>query len=348
MNKNVSNNSVYNAVIDILREHTNEDNTLTIADINIFLKEKLGVTKDRHTITSYINKAMESDHDIIKIPGHKNKYYINTPILEEYEIKFIVDCLSANKCITHKKTMELEKKLCKFIDRKTRENIYKSALVENRSKTRNEEIFYNIDKITKAININSKIQFNYVELNENRKLIAKMKDGYKRIYKAIPLHLHIKNENYYLMLIIEGKNTIAFYRVDRMVSIEVLDEEINYKDYIKDYEKFNPIEYCSKCFKMYTGDKEIKVSLLIEKWMINFLIDELGDSVKIIKLESGKHIAEFNVFYSKGLVGWILGLGTSAKVIGPKALKEEVIAELKKISKSYMEQELNIDKPIWK
>ncbi|WP_279222185.1 hypothetical protein [Clostridium septicum] len=41
MNKNVSNNSVYNAVIDILREHTNEDNTLTIAEINIFLKEKL-------------------------------------------------------------------------------------------------------------------------------------------------------------------------------------------------------------------------------------------------------------------------------------------------------------------
>ncbi len=67
MNNNVSNNLVYNAVIDILREHTNEDNTLTIAEINIFLKEKLGVTKDRHTITDYINKAMKADHDIIKI-----------------------------------------------------------------------------------------------------------------------------------------------------------------------------------------------------------------------------------------------------------------------------------------
>lgn len=187
--------------------------------------------------------------------------------------------------------------------------------MENRSKTRNEEIFYNIDKITKAINTNSKIQFNYVELNEKRELIAKMKDGYKRIYKAIPLHLHIKNENYYLMLIIEGKNTIAFYRVDRMVSIEVLEEEINYKDYIEDYDNFDPIEYCSKCFKMYTGDKEIKVSLLIEKWMINFLIDELGDRVKILKLESGKHIAEFNVFYSKGLVGWILGLGPVQRLL---------------------------------
>lgn len=348
MNNNISNNTVYNTVIDILREHTNEDNPLTIAEINIFLKEKFGITKDRHTITKYINKAMEAEHDIIKIPGHKNKYYINTPILEEYELKFIVDCLSANKCITHKKTIELEKKLCNFIDRKTRENIYKSALVENRSKTKNEEIFYNIDKITKAINTNSKIQFNYLQLNENRKLIVRMKDGHKRIYKAIPLHLHIKNENYYLMLIIEGKNTIAFYRVDRMVSIEVLEEKINYKEYIIDYENFNPIEYCSKCFKMHTGDKEIKVSLLIEKWMINFLIDELGDRVKIFKLESGKYIAEFNVFHSKGLVNWILGLGTSVKVIDPKLLKEEVIAELDEISKSYKEEDLNIDKPIWK
>ena len=304
--------------------------------------------KDRHTITGYINKAMETDHDIIKIQGHKNKYYVNTPILEEYELKFIVDCLSANKCITHKKTKELEEKLCNFIDRKTREKIYKSALVENRSKTRNEEIFYNIDKITKAINTKCKIQFNYVELNEKRVLIVKTKDGCKRIYKAIPLHLHIKNENYYLMLIIEGKNTIAFYRVDRMVSVEVLDEEINYKDYIKCYENFNPIEYSLKCFKMYTGDKEIKVSLLIEKWMINFLIDELGDRVKIHKLESGKHLAEFTVFYSEGLVSWILGLGTSAKVIGPKVLKDEVIAKLKSISNSYKEEESYIDESIWK
>ena len=348
MSNNVSNNSVYNAVIDILREHTNEDNALTIAEINIFLKEKLGVIKDRHTITDYINKAMNADHDIIKIPGHKNKYYINTPILEEYELKFIVDCLSANKCITHKKTMELEEKLCNFIDRKTRENIYNSALVENRSKTKNEEIFYNIDKITKAINTNSKIQFNYIELNEKSELIVRMKDGYKRMYKAIPLHLHIKSENYYLMLIMEGRNTIAFYRVDRMVSIEVLEEKINYKDYIENYDNFNPVEYCSKCFKMYTGDKEIKVSLLIEKWMINFLIDELGDSVEILKLESGKHIAEFNVFYSKGLVEWILGLGTSAKVIGPKLLRKEVIAKLDAISKSYEEIDFNSDESIWK
>ena len=348
MNNNVTNSLVYNTVIDILRENTNEDNTLTIKEINCFLQDKLGITRDRHTITAYINRAIEAGNDIIKILGHKNRYYINTPMLEEYEIKFIVDCLSANKCITHKKTIELEEKLCNFIDKKTRENIYNSALVENRSKTKNEEVFYNIDKITKAINTNCKIQFNYVEINEKRKLITKRKNGQKRIYKAIPLHLHIKNDNYYLMLIIEGKNTIAFYRVDRMIRVEVLEEKINYEEYIEQYDNFNPEEYCSKCFKMYTGDKEIKVSLLIEKWMINFLIDELGDKVNIYRLETGKHVAEFKVFYSKGLVNWILGLGSSAKVIGPKSLKEEVISNLKDISKSYMEENLDIDESIWR
>lgn len=348
MKNNVSNNTVYNAVIDILREHTNEENAITISEINSFLKERLGVTKDRHTITSYINKAMNNDNDIIKIPGHKNKYYINTPILEEYELKFIVDCLSANKCITHKKTKELEKKLCKFIDRKTREKIYKSALVENRSKTKNEEIFYNIDKITKAINTKSKIQFNYIELNEKRELVIKSKEGCKRIYKAIPIHLHIKNDNYYLMLIIDGKDTIAYYRVDRMVGVKVLEEKINYQDYSIDHKKFDPIEYSAKCFKMHTGSKEIKIRLLIEKWMISFLIDELGSRVEILKLESGKYVAEFNVFYSKALVDWILGFGTSAKVIGPKSLREEVIAKLNNIIKNYEEVDFDISESIWK
>ena len=39
MNSNVSNNLVYNTVIDILREYTNEDNTLTIKEINFFYKK---------------------------------------------------------------------------------------------------------------------------------------------------------------------------------------------------------------------------------------------------------------------------------------------------------------------
>lgn len=349
MNSNVSNSLVYNTVIDILREHTNENNTLTIKEINCFLQKKLGVKKDRHTIVDYINKAIKAGQDIMKIPGHQNRYYINTPILEEYELKFIVDCLSANKCITHKKTVELEEKLCNFIDKKTRENIYNSALVENRSKTRNEEIFYNIDKITKAINTSSKIQFNYVELNEKRELIIRKKDGEKRTYKAIPLYLHIKNDNYYLMLILEGKNTIAFYRVDRMVSIEVLEEKINYKEYIADYDNFDPVEYSSKCFKMYTGDKEIKLSILIkEKWVINYLLDELGDGVNIHKSELGEYIAEFKVFYSNGLVDWIIGLGTSAIVTSPNSLREEITVKLQEISKNYMKKNLNVDESIWK
>lgn len=348
MNNNISNNSVYNAVIDILREHTNEDNTLSIAEINDFLKDKVGVTRDRHTIVEYISKAIEVGHDIIKISGHKNKYYINTPIIEEYELKFIIDCLSANKCITHKKTMELEEKLCNFIDKKTRENIYKSALIENRSKTKNEEVFYNIDKINKAINFKNKISFNYTELDEKGKLVFRMKDGEKRTYKAIPIHLHTKNDNYYLMLIIEGKNTIAFYRVDRMVRVEVLEEKINIEKYIEDYKKFDPIEYCSKCFKMHNGEKEINVKLLIEKWMVNYLIDELGERVDISQLESGKILAKFNVFYSEGLVGWILGLGTSAIVVEPKLLRDEVITKLEQVTNSYKEVDFSIDRSIWK
>ncbi|WP_279222186.1 hypothetical protein [Clostridium septicum] len=43
-----------------------------------------------------------------------------------------------------------------------------------------------------------------------------------------------------------------------MVNVEVLEEKINYEDYIEDYDNFNPIDYCSKCFKMYTGIKKLK------------------------------------------------------------------------------------------
>lgn len=348
MNNNISSNSVYNAVIDILRENTNENNALSIAEINEFLRDRLGVTRDRHTISGYISKAIESGHDITKVSGHRNKYYINTPIIEEYELKFIIDCLSANKCITHKKTIELEEKLCKFIDRKTRENIYKSALVENRSKTKNEEIFYNIDKLNKAINFKNKITFNYTERDKNGKIIFKMKNGVKRIYKAIPIHLHIRNDNYYLMLIIEGKNTITFYRVDRMVRVDVLEEKFAFNEYINDYENFDPIEYSIKCFKMYSGEEEIKVKLLIEKWMVNYLIDELGNRVDISELDSEKNIAEFNAFNSEGLLEWILGLGTSAKVIAPKSLREDVIAKLQEISEEYKNMDFNVNESIWR
>lgn len=349
-NKKISNNIVYQTMLEILMDNTNEEKYLTIAEINNYLNEKIGVTKDRHTIESYYNQALKTGIDIVKVRGRVTKYYIRTPRIEDYELKIIVDCLSSNKCITHSKTRALQEKLCNFTNKDTREKITKSALIENRSKTKNEQVFYNIDKIDRAINNSKKIKFNYLEVNEKRELFYRVKNNKVREYKALPIQLLIQNENYYLMLIIESKDTIAFYRVDRIQNIEILEEEARLNDYIYDYDNFDPIEYSSKCFNMYSGVDEVKVELKIPNWMISYLFDELGDRVNIRKINDDIIIAEFNAIYSAGLVNWILGLGSNVRVLNPPKLEKEIKDTLEELLESYnnTDKKLENEKSIWK
>jgi hypothetical protein len=70
-----------------------------------------------------------------------------------------VDLVQASKFITHKKSLELIKKLESFASRYEAQQLQRQVYVANRIKAMNESIYYNIDAIHSAIAENRRITF---------------------------------------------------------------------------------------------------------------------------------------------------------------------------------------------
>lgn len=302
--------------------------------LNIKLEQDI----DRRTIYQYINDLQDLGFEISTYKDNKIGYALVTKDIERYELKILVDSISANRFITKKKTKELLEKLCSLQSDYAGYDFYKQVSIPDRAKSINEEILYSINNIDAAISRRKKITFNYCDYNYKKELVYRTyKDSEdKKQYTATPIGLILKEDHYYLVTIHNKYNELTNYRVDRMKNVMVLDEEARSLKEIKGYEdgKFNAAIYAKKNFKMFSGD-DCEVVLRINKNLLNLVIDELGDDVKLHKIDEDTFQARFNAQYGTGLTKWVLQLGADANVISPDKLREDVRKNLEEMIKLY-------------
>lgn len=343
MNK-LNNNIKFYTFINVMSQYSDENVSLSTSDINSlmkkeinkFTKEEIDITLDRRTIYGYIEDMKNMGFDISRYSKEDKGYKLLGHRLEEYEVKIITDAIAASRFVTKNKTKELINKISKFRAEYTKKEIYRNIFIDNRSKSKNEEIFINIDKINNAIKNKKKISFNYSEYNYKKELVARVNSNNEnRRYIASPISIILKNENYYLILLDNKHDDLSNYRIDRMKSIEVLDEEVRDIKKIKEYKNgFNPVLYSKKSFKMFPG-AESEIYIKFNENLLNFMIDSFGEDIDIKKGEEGKYIGKFTAKVGKGLVRWILQLGHDGEVIYPNELKDLIKKEIVSISDIY-------------
>lgn len=328
----VTNNIKFYHFLQVLFKYSDENNILTLDDINTHLEKEIEVTIERKALYRYIDDIKALDIDISDYKENGRGYYIRDHRLEEHEIKILLDSIAASKSITAKKTDELTCKLSKMNNVYVEYGLNRQVYINNRAKSRNEEIFINIDAINKAINEEKKISFNYCDYNENKELVIKKDvEGKDKEFIANPIAMILKDDYYYLILNIDKYHNLANYRIDRMKRIQILDEQRKNLDNIEDCgNNFDPASYAKKCIKMFNGNNEKIIDLEISKGALSFIIDELGEGVQIKNLDNGKYNVIFTCIYGEGLVKWLLQLGSSVKVISPLDLKKDLINELNK------------------
>lgn len=118
--------------------------------------------------------------------------------------------------------MELISKIEKLTSKENAKQLHRQVFVTNRVKTLNERIYYNVDKIHDAIAANKQIKFKYFDLDVNKKKVFR-KNG--EFYTESPISLTWDDENYYLITYKEKYDHYVHYRVDKMDSIEITDND---------------------------------------------------------------------------------------------------------------------------
>lgn len=302
-------------LVDILERKTDENHPMTAAAL-IEELAKVEVTAERKSIYDDINQLIDFGYDIVHNKARVGGgYYMASRRFELAELKVLVDSVQASRFISVKKTRDLIDKLEKLCSIHEERQLKRQVYVLNRIKTDNESIFYNVDYIHEAIHCNRQISFQYYEWSTSKEM--KLRRNGER-YIVSPLALIWDDENYYLVGY-EKDNGIRHYRVDKMKSICILEEnrleESGYRD-------FEPAVYSNKVFGMYGGELST-VTISFPEHLTGVMLDRFGKDVLLRKDGESNFSIRTDVVISDHFFGWLAGLGKQVKIVSPDRVRQQ-------------------------
>ncbi len=296
----------------LFEEKTDEEHPITIAKIIDELKDA-GIEAERKSLYNDIKLLQDFGMDIESVRGKSYGYYLASRDFEMPELKLLVDAVQSSKFITHKKSNELIKKIEGLASEFDATKLHRSVYVINRIKTANESIYYNVDRIHSAINENSKISFKYFDWDINKEKVFR-RNGEK--YILSPWSLTWDDENYYLVAYDSDKEEIRHYRVDKMMSIETVNEA---RDGKKAFNEFDMAVYAKKFFGMYNGHEET-VTLRCKKELAGAILDRFGKNITLFKDGDEYFKVNVNVAISPVFLAWIFEFGEAMQIVSPRSL----------------------------
>lgn len=298
-------------------EQTDEQHPITVNE----LIEELGkydISAERKSIYSDIEMLIEFGLDIICQKGRANQYFIGVRDFELPELKLLVDAVQSSRFITYKKSEELIGKLEKLTSIYEAEELHRHVVVSDQIKTMNESIYYNVNDINKAIQQNKQIRFKYFDYNLDKQVEYRRNGDW---YYASPYAFTWDDDNYYMIAFYERYEDISNFRVDRMTSIEVIDEARVFEG---GYQEFNVADYSKKIFRMFSGDTE-KVKLQFDNSLINVVIDRFGKEVEIQKVDQDAFMIEVDVVATNTFLSWLFMFGDKVKIVEPLWLRNKML-----------------------
>ncbi len=295
-------------------EETDEEHTLTVNEI-IEKLECNGISAARRSIYDDIRTLQDFGVDIVMRKSKTCEYFLASRLLETAELRILIDSVQSSRFITKKKSEALIKKLKGLISKPQARDFSGQIYIYDRIKNMNECIFYNVDTLHRAIAENRKITFRYFDYNIKREKVYRKKGA---DYCTNPMALTFDNENYYLIAYNEKYDDFVHYKVDRMTDISVSEQRRSMPK-----KPFNAASYVNSIFSMFDGETE-HITAIFDNAYLNLVIDRFGDNVRLQKLENDCFQAEFKADVSPTFLSWMIGFGSSAIIVSPEWVADEV------------------------
>ncbi|MDO4486382.1 MAG: WYL domain-containing protein [Bacillota bacterium] len=294
-------------ILELLYKTTDEENPISTVGIMKYL-EKKGLSIDRKTLASDIKTLTEMDYDIVTIKSSPNKYFWGNRTFEIPELKMLIDAVSSARFITKKKSKELIEKIATLAGDAQYENMNRHIVATGRAKSDNKKLYYIVDTISEAINKKKKIQFKYTEYNADKEKVFRH-DG--EVYTVSPYVLYWNEDYYYVVGYYDKREMVAAFRVDRLHTPKVIDEQAVPKP--KD---FNIDDYANKIFKMFDGEEAI-VELECENHLMKYIIDHYGGNIETNRNSQNTFIAKVPATLTPTFYAWVFQFSGGIRIISP-------------------------------
>ncbi len=317
-------------LVKILMEETDGDHAVSTQEL-IARLESLGIASERKSIYDDISCLQQFGYDILQLPSRQGGgYYMAGREFELAELKLLVDAVQSSRFITPRKSRELIGKLEKLTSRYDAGKLRRQVHVVGRVKADNENIYYGIDALHRAIQDNRQITFRYLEWNGDKKLVPRREQS----YRVSPWALIWREENYYLLAWDASAGMMKHYRVDKMAEVEELPEGRLGQE---QYQELDLAQYADRTFGMF-GGREATVQLRFPERLAGVVLDRFGRDIPLRGDGEGALLARVDVMVSDQFYGWLAGLGDRVEVVSPSWVREGYCDRLRVILEKYCDR----------
>ncbi len=310
----------------ILEQYSDENHTLSIADINRHLYELCGQTAHRATLTKDIAALCAFGMDIITIHSTQNHYFVGSRLFETPELRLLIDAIHSSKCLTEKKSRLLIDKLAALTSVHQAEALAQYPLSPTLTKPINEQIYYIIDAIHAAIDRGRKIRFQYTDYTPEKELVLR---GDGEEYLLSPYACLWNGDYYYVIGWSDKRQSEATFRVDRIAHTPVVTDE----PLLPPSEHFDVRDYASTMFRMFQGEPAV-VELLCDNDLMKTVIDRFGADVHTQVVDPERFRVTASVSLSPTFYGWVFSFGGKIRLLSPPSAVDDYRTMLENASKT--------------
>lgn len=295
----------------LFQEQTDDEHTVTVKDMIAYL-DKLGIPSERKAIYEDLELLRLVGMDIVHTRTKTHNFHLGQRTFELPELKMLIDVVQASPFLTAKKSMKLIGKLESLASTAQAGSLRRQVCVLNRVKTRNEQLYYNIDGINQAINEDKCIRFRYFDwtIQGGR---AYRHGG--KVYQECPAALCV-DRNYYLITYRPEEQRFIHFRVDRISNLKVADLARPALP-----KGFDPARYVRTIFDMHSGDTQ-QVTLELDKHLLNVAMDRFGRDANYREGPNGEIILSAEVEVSPTFLSWVLCFGGQARILEPASAQQ--------------------------
>lgn len=312
-------------ILQILEDETDKEHPYTQAQIIKRLAEKYDITVERKAVGRNLSLLKEAGFGI---ESTKAGSFFDDRTFEQSELRLLVDSILCSRYINKKHSEDLIEKIVALGGKNFKSHVKHIYSVGKWSKSDNIEFFYNIEIADEAIEKAKQITFHYNKFDET----ARLKKTYRQIVSPYQMILH--NQRYYLMAYNEYWKNMAFYRMDKITDVEILDKPQTPIKSVPGYK--NGIDYkdLATSRPYLYADKAEKIVVACDKALMDDVVDWFGNGVSIRKGNEGQIVV--TLYASKdAMLYWALQYGRRAKVLEPEDLVQKIKQTLEDVLKSY-------------
>lgn len=309
--------------LKILKEYSDENHLLSQTEIAKKIHSIYGMEVERKSIGANIESLIEMKYDIIK---SQNGCYLGEREFEPSEIQFLVDAVFSSKAIDSKHAQDLAKKIYSCLsenERKSFKYVFKSGEV---GRTKNKEIFYNIDILSEAIQKKKQVEFSY-----NRFSLSPKEE--KEKYIINPYALINSQGKYYLVCSREKFARLSNYRLERIENIKILDSKVSPITELKGFENgLDIVKYANENIYMF-GGKTIDATLKLENDYAASVVDDWFAGARFFT-KDGIAYASIKA-NEQALIYWCLQYGNNVELIEPQQTRDKIKMAIEKLKEKY-------------